>query len=319
MNSSSSIKIEHSICSRSRFNLNECELCKKSCPKEAVVFGDKLKLTRKCNGCMQCTAVCPTGALEANKVNYNDLINKLQEVEFPVLGCSNKPEANGHARVPCLGMISLEMSIFMISSLKKEVQLNLTQCEGCECDVTEHLKNIKAALPSTKPSIELILDSSKLNFKEKNFSRRSFFSIMVDKGKAGTSEILQAKFKMIEEEPYVKKRLPIRVQMINNAEKLGDQALKDWIDSNLRFELSYTDKCDFCGECRAICPTGAIKLQKGDEEKLLFKNEKCSGCQLCVEFCPLSCLNISKKKRIKKLGIDFLHGRSDFFDEHFTI
>ena len=279
--------------------MSTCELCKTSCPSGGVNLEDKLKFTRNCNECMQCVSACPTGAIEADVVNYSDLITKLQEVEAPVLGCSTMPDVKAHARVPCLGLISKEISILMIASLNKEIKLNLTQCGKCECDATTYLQNIKASLPRSTPSIALVTDPDKLAFKEKHVSRRSFFSLIAHKTKASTSEIIKSKFIELEEVSHGKKSLPMRIQMINHAEKLGDVVLKKWIEQNLRFDLSTSEECDFCGECRAICPTGAIKLKKGDEPRLMFQSERCSGCQLCVEFCPISCLEISKKKRIE--------------------
>ena len=44
-------------------------------------------------------------------------------------------------------------------------------------------------------------------------------------------------------------------------------------------------KCTHCGACTAVCPTGALFLQR-PAMLVTFEPEKCSGCELCVKACP---------------------------------
>ncbi len=45
------------------------------------------------------------------------------------------------------------------------------------------------------------------------------------------------------------------------------------------------EKCTHCGACVAICPTGALNLDK-DTMKVNFDSKKCIACELCVKACP---------------------------------
>jgi ferredoxin len=45
------------------------------------------------------------------------------------------------------------------------------------------------------------------------------------------------------------------------------------------------DRCVHCGACTAVCPTGALAVQR-PEMRVVFDTEKCSGCELCVKACP---------------------------------
>jgi ferredoxin len=44
-------------------------------------------------------------------------------------------------------------------------------------------------------------------------------------------------------------------------------------------------KCFQCGACTAVCPTGALHIQRPEME-VLFESERCSACELCVKTCP---------------------------------
>jgi ferredoxin len=44
-------------------------------------------------------------------------------------------------------------------------------------------------------------------------------------------------------------------------------------------------KCTDCGACTAVCPTGALAVERPDM-RVLFDQTKCSLCELCVPACP---------------------------------
>jgi len=44
-------------------------------------------------------------------------------------------------------------------------------------------------------------------------------------------------------------------------------------------------KCTDCGACTAVCPTGALAVQRPDMT-VMFDQKKCSLCELCVPACP---------------------------------
>jgi L-aspartate semialdehyde sulfurtransferase ferredoxin len=44
-------------------------------------------------------------------------------------------------------------------------------------------------------------------------------------------------------------------------------------------------KCTHCGACTAVCPTGALSIQR-PEMMVLFDQQQCSICELCVSACP---------------------------------
>ena len=51
-------------------------------------------------------------------------------------------------------------------------------------------------------------------------------------------------------------------------------------------------KCTECGACTAVCPTGALSIQR-PEMKVIFDQTKCSVCELCVPACPPRAMEVS--------------------------
>ena len=45
------------------------------------------------------------------------------------------------------------------------------------------------------------------------------------------------------------------------------------------------ETCTHCGACTAVCPTGALSIQR-PEMVVIFDQQKCSVCELCIPTCP---------------------------------
>ncbi len=50
--------------------------------------------------------------------------------------------------------------------------------------------------------------------------------------------------------------------------------------------------CTSCGACTAICPIGALYIER-PSMKVLFAPEKCSACGLCVNVCPPRAMEVN--------------------------
>ena len=51
------------------------------------------------------------------------------------------------------------------------------------------------------------------------------------------------------------------------------------------------DRCTHCGACTAVCPTGALFIER-PEMFVRFEQEKCSVCELCVPACPTRAMDV---------------------------
>jgi len=52
-----------------------------------------------------------------------------------------------------------------------------------------------------------------------------------------------------------------------------------------------TKKCTHCGACIAVCPTGALAIQR-PEMFVDFDEKKCSICELCIPTCPTRAMEV---------------------------
>jgi len=51
------------------------------------------------------------------------------------------------------------------------------------------------------------------------------------------------------------------------------------------------ERCTHCGACTAVCPTGALHIQR-PEMRVGFEEQKCSVCELCITACPTRAMRI---------------------------
>ena len=78
----------------------------------------------------------------------------------------------------------------------------------------------------------------------------------------------------------------------NGVQYLEDQGVNV---KNASQEIRRDDKkCTHCGACTAVCPTGALYIQR-PEMLVVFDQKKCSVCELCVPACPPRAMKIRPK------------------------
>lgn len=51
------------------------------------------------------------------------------------------------------------------------------------------------------------------------------------------------------------------------------------------------DKCVSCGACTAICPSGALYIERPDMV-VRFDSDRCVVCHLCVKACPMRAMEV---------------------------
>jgi NAD-dependent dihydropyrimidine dehydrogenase PreA subunit len=51
------------------------------------------------------------------------------------------------------------------------------------------------------------------------------------------------------------------------------------------------ERCYQCGACTAVCPTGALYLERPDMA-VVFDAARCSACELCCPVCPAHAMEV---------------------------
>ncbi len=65
---------------------------------------------------------------------------------------------------------------------------------------------------------------------------------------------------------------------------VGVQSLTEEIIQN-------EEKCTSCGACTAICPSGALYIERPDMN-VRFDSDRCVVCHLCLKACPVRAMEV---------------------------
>jgi len=284
------LQIEPSRCLRIRFSDSTCDRCRATCPTAALSLEDGLIINQEqCSGCLLCTTVCPSGALE-QQTDFQTIVPQLRKVPEPVLGCCRTRE-QAHAWLSCLGGLAEEHLLTLCHSLSGTLTLNLAHCNDCPNRsmlpvLKERLQRMTASgLTTGGCNLVTATAQAELQYQPENVDRRSFFTSFRNSLFQAAADVMQTSAKPVERSSsYGDKRVPQRRELLNRTRSSlpGERqaaAVKQF-DHSIRFSTA----CSACQGCVAICPTGAL-VSTGQEDHPAFLQEQCTGCGLCVEFC----------------------------------
>lgn len=284
------VVIDQSRCLLNRYSGSSCHHCVDICPHQAVRLDEQLTIDPElCCGCLLCTTVCPSGAVE-HQVNFQTTLAQLAKTTEPVLGCYRTAEC-ANASLPCLGGLSEEHLLSLCHQLNGRLTLNLTRCQDCLNRAI--LPALKSRLTNmtvsglTAGSCTLIAVESQgeLNYQSETVDRRSFFRSLRCSLFQTAAVALQSSSEQVEHtSSYGDKRVPLRRKLFNDTILKQPKELQRTATYQFVHQIRFTQDCTACQGCVAICPTGAlVTAERGLHP--IFKQEYCTGCSLCVEFC----------------------------------
>lgn len=291
------ITIDRSRCMRMRFDRNECPVCVSNCHSGAITVDDEIEIdSDKCTLCMVCVSECPADCFDIKGGNFFGSLARLRNmrdsVPWPVLGCNKEAGKDAHEKTSCLGALSDEHLIALITYMDRPVQLNLTACAQCENSfVINTLKErISGIRESTGIDVSekavLIENRTDLRFKSVLYDRRGFFNAIREMTLRGASGLLETEEDI--DKSYSRKRVPLKKNILNTSLKaLADKDVATRVLREYAFTVTADASCDNCFSCVGMCPAGALKDSRDDSGSgLLFNPSMCNGCGLCRDFCP---------------------------------
>jgi len=293
------LNIVRGSCVRHRFSRSNCTACFEICPTNALIWtSDGLSWDKTlCQRCLLCSAVCPSGALRASEVSLVLLLHAVKDLDHPVLACHVAPKAQGHARVPCLGLLAdPELLLSMLLALGCDITLNLSDCIACQnhaviIPLQKAVSQVNR-LSGHRSVVELVFDADKINFKERNCNRREFFNLFRKRSAQAGVRVVDRLKADDQQEAYGTKRLPERRQLF--LQVLDLLAFSQEINKeNLLPQRRTTNKCRQCTGCVGICPTGALHPPETSGDKPAFIAAKCVNCRLCEAFCPVAAIKVT--------------------------
>jgi len=298
------LRIETSRCLRVRFNGSRCDHCCTVCPADAVSLDDGLAINSDaCSGCLLCSSVCPSGALEFS-ADFLTCLAQLSKVQEPVLGCCRtKDSANGW--LPCLGGLSDEHLVLLTHRLSGTVTVNITLCNNCPNSAMLPLLQERVAALSGADSgagsctVIMATAPEQIRYREETVDRRSFFKSFRSSLFQTAAVVLSSTSEQTEQRSdYNSKRLPTRRKLLQTlSDSSTDTALKESIQRRFFGTITINENCTACQGCVAICPTGALRsIGENQDTAPAFKTDRCTACGLCVEFCLDQAISLNTRQ-----------------------
>lgn len=296
------IRIDQSRCLRMRFNKNSCNTCVRSCRLNAITIDNSVTIHEDiCSECMICVSVCPTDVFQIRTMNFYSIIGELRKIQAPVLGCYIRPGLTAHEKTACLGLLSQEHLIGLLSFVQKPLQINLTGCKGCSngfiVDVLRERLRSVARKTSTNvfEKLRIVENKADLNYADISCDRRGFFKAMKNRTVREALGLLDSTRTEQNTLSYSDKALPYRRELLNRSFSVLPQDMRKGLLKHYYYDIKVDEICDNCFACVGMCPTGALKSAEGESDTMLFFNSSlCSGCGLCGSFCRNDTVRMQK-------------------------
>lgn len=291
-------------CLRGRLSSFDCTRCLDSCAANALFLQNgKIQIDdTRCTGCGRCTAVCPAEALVFAGFDLCRMLDECDSFVDYVFNCPRQEQTFlKELSLPCIGVLSTEALLSIALKGNGPVYFNLLACPDCPqfqgvAAFVDTLGRVqKRIAPYLGSDLRAICAASQLPAVLPR-DRRSF---LLGLG-SNVASLVQSRYATkpprSEKEPKKanNRRLPEKTALLEKVIMAQDSALVQTLLAQCTPTLSLTDSCTLCPRCTGMCPTGAIKLvrQEDNSKKLSFSAGRCTGCGLCAAFCKVQAIII---------------------------
>jgi len=281
-----------------------CGLCVETCPVDAIGMGGRVPLVEKeaCIGCGACVRACPVeGAARlpgADLVRFEAELGRLAtsaDGAGLLVRCAGSPAVPEDAlpgswlpiEVPCLSIVS---PAWALSALAAGVPTVAFRGCGSECGAKAS-EQVEPAVAFVRQSLALLADAD---------DRVRLF-LPPDDGRAPGADPGSIG-PLGDGSPAIGLREP----GASEAALLALGATSGTVvGGGAPFGLVEfgAEGCTMCGLCAGVCPTAAIRFDKGPVAATLdIDRSECVGCGHCAAICPEGVLRVERGVDLGSLG-----------------
>jgi ferredoxin len=234
-------------------------------------------------------------------MNFPSIIGRLRKIQAPVLSCNVRAGLAAHEKTVCLGFLSEEHLIALLSFLQNPLQMNLPECKDCRngfivAVLRERLRSVaEKTSVNAFENIKLVEEKADLDYQEISCDRRGFFRAL----KNLTAREAMGFFDNTKGEEhtlsYSDKAVPLRRELLNSSLSALSEGKRKRVLEHYYFDVIVDEMCNNCFACVGMCPTGALKRAEEEPDTMLFFNSSlCTGCGLCESFCMKDAIHLKK-------------------------
>lgn len=299
------IQVRSTLCGHTYSNKFDCTLCVDNCPTNSLVWSGNKWVVEDCNRCGKCVSICPSHVF---KLDEDKLMKKYQLNKEVLLTCDVLLEgvedsfAGPVVSISCLNQLYPELFLYLLAKQKRiNIYLDSEKCSQCHEFKFENLMDEILEIGDFRERINWIknledLRDLVLENEEKSMNRREFFGSMFRRGQKASLEVINetiADFNKLFDDgsnknnARLKEKSEKRLRLLMALQLFNQQNISHEI-TDLPYRYIQVDKCEFCGICAKVCPSGALEIKESEGKKSLhYWPLKCTSCGLCQDVCRL--------------------------------
>jgi ferredoxin len=234
-------------------------------------------------------------------MDFYSIMGKSRKIRAPVLGCNVMPGLAAHEKTVCLGFLSEEHLIALLSFLREPLQMNLTGCKDCRDGfivdvIRERLRSVaRKTSMNVFEKLIIIENSADLQYEDVSCDRRGFLKAMKNRAVRKALGLLDNTKRNDHTLLYSDKALPHRRELLNRSLSVLPGDMRKGVLEHYYYDIKVDETCNDCFACVGVCPTGALKSAEDESDATLFFNSSlCSGCGLCGSFCRDNVIRVKK-------------------------